>query len=91
MAAQHTFPTTDDLTHLSLDDARRVLRILPWLIEAQTAQVSRDAQTGHWQVVLPITGRVVPLAEWANEWLTMERLSQQGVRGLRGLQEGGAA
>lgn len=68
------FPTTDDLTHLSMDDARRALRALALLVQAGAAEVydfSRpDRSLFHdWSVWLPITRRHLTLAAWATEWL----------------------
>lgn len=77
------FPSTDDLTHLSVDDARRALRALRIFCDNELARVSDLAQPKHllshdgahgplhheWYVYLAISKRHLPLASWANEWL----------------------
>lgn len=63
-----TFPTTDDLCHLSLDDARTALRVLDGMVITGAASVHYEPITRLWMVDLPITRRCLALADWASEW-----------------------
>lgn len=68
--ARPDFPSTDDLCNLSLDDAQLALDALRILVKMELADVYTSAGSNdtRWNVWLNITGRRVPLPEWAAEW-----------------------
>lgn len=71
MARRPTFPTHENLTHLSRDDAERALSALRVLVKHELASVYTGAGSHdtRWYVWMNLTRRRVPLEEWATVWL----------------------
>lgn len=71
MSQRPTFPTHENLTHLSRDDAERALSALRVLVKHELATVYTGAGSHdlRWYVWLELTRRRVPLPEWAAEWV----------------------
>ena len=81
MKPRPTFPSTDDLCNLSLDDARAALSALKFLVESDLANVytSAGSHDTRWQVWSEMQRRRIPLADWAARWVEIRNQESGGV------------